>query len=237
MKLSKIFALFGLLIVSQMGTALAQNTTEQKLKAEMQKHVGDRAKVEAVRAAPVAGLYEVAIGKDVVYTDASARYLIQGEIIDLKSGANLTEQRISELNMIKWSDLPLADAIKVVRGDGSRQLAVFADPHCGYCKRLEKSLADLNNATIYTFLIPMLSAESHVRSKKIWCSADKAKAWTDWMVSAVAPTGKTDCATPLDRNIALGKKIGVTGTPAIFFTDGSRITGSVPLAQIEKKLK
>ena len=236
-KLSKLSVLFGFLIACHMGGAVAQGSTEQKVKVEMQKHIGDRAKVEGVRAAPVPGLYEVAIGKDVIYTDASARYLIQGEIVDLKSGTNLTEQRINELNLIKWSDLPLADAIKTVRGDGSRQLAVFADPHCGYCKRLEKTLADLNNATVYTFLIPMLSADSHTSSKKIWCSADKSKAWLDWMNNAIAPTGKTDCANPLERNVALGKKIGVTGTPAIFFTDGSRITGSVPLAQIEKKLK
>jgi thiol:disulfide interchange protein DsbC len=236
-KLSKLSVLFGFLIACHMGGAMAQSATEQKVKAEMQKQIGERAKVESVRPAPVAGLYEVAIGKDVVYTDASARYLIQGEIVDLKSGTNLTEQRINELNLIKWSDLPLADAIKTVKGDGSRQLAIFADPHCGYCKRLEKTLADLNNATVYTFLIPMLSADSHTSSKKIWCSADKSKAWSDWMHNAIAPTGKTDCTNPLERNIALGKKIGVTGTPAIFFTDGSRITGSVPLAQIEKKFK
>lgn len=236
-KLSKLSVLFGFLVACHTGGAMAQSATEQKVKAEMQKQIGERAKVESVRPAPVAGLYEVAIGKDVIYTDATARYLIQGEIVDLKSGTNLTEQRINELNLIKWSDLPLADAIKTVRGDGSRQLAVFADPHCGYCKRLEKTLADLNNATVYTFLIPMLSADSHTSSKKIWCSADKSKAWSDWMNNAIAPTGKADCTNPLERNIALGKKIGVTGTPAIFFTDGSRITGSVPLAQIEKKLK
>jgi len=217
--------------------AQAENAAEQKIKTEIQRQVGDRAKVSAVRPTPIKGLYEVSLGNDVVYTDVNAQYLVQGEIVDLKSGANLTEQRINELNKINWADLPLADAIKTVRGDGSRQLAVFADPHCGYCKRLEKTLADLNNATVYTFLIPMLSADSHTSSKKIWCSADKSKAWLDWMNNAIAPTGKTDCANPLERNVALGKKIGVTGTPAIFFTDGSRITGSVPLAQIEKKLK
>ena len=110
-KLSKLSVLFGFLVACHTGGAMAQSATEQKVKAEMQKQIGERAKVESVRPAPVAGLYEVAIGKDVIYTDASARYLIQGEIVDLKSGTNLTEQRINELNLIKWSDLPLADAI------------------------------------------------------------------------------------------------------------------------------
>jgi thiol:disulfide interchange protein DsbC len=217
--------------------AQAENAAEQKIKTEIQRQVGDRAKVTAVRPTPIKGLYEVSLGNDVVYTDANAQYLVQGEIVDLKSGANLTEQRINELNKINWADLPLADAIKVVKGNGSRQLAVFADPHCGYCKRLEKTFQEMNNVTIYTFLIPMLSADSKTTSLKIWCSADKGKAWSDWMLNAKQPQEKTDCPAPLERNVALAKKYGVTGTPAIFFTDGSRIAGSVPLAQIEKKLK
>jgi len=182
-------------------------------------------------------LYEVAIGNDVVYTDATARYLVQGEIIDLKTGANLTEQRSNDLNRIKWSDLPLNDAIKVVRGKGSRQIAVFADPNCGFCKKLEKSFQQLDNVTIYTFLVPLLSADSATKSKQIWCAADRNKAWNAWMLENQTPTGPGDCGTPLDRNTSLAKKLGVTGTPAMFFVDGSRIAGAVPLAQIEKKLK
>jgi thiol:disulfide interchange protein DsbC len=215
----------------------AQNATEQKVKIEVQKQLGDRAKVTAVRSTPISGLYEVAIGSDVVYADASARYLIQGEVIDLKTGINLTEQRSNDLNRIKWADLPLNDAIKVVRGKGTRQIAVFADPNCGFCKKLEKSFQQLDNVTIYTFLVPLLSQDSAVKSKQIWCSSDKVKSWNAWMLDNQSPSGQGDCATPLDRNTSLAKKLGVTGTPAMFFTDGSRISGAVPLASIEKKLK
>ena len=217
--------------------AQAQTLAEQKVKNEIQKQLGDRAKVTGVKSTPIKDLYEIAIGGDIVYADASGRYLIQGELIDLKSGTNLTEQRSNEINRIKWSDLPLNDAIKIVRGNGARQMAVFADPNCGFCKRLEKSFQDLNNVTIYNFLVPMLSADSLTKSQQIWCASDRAKVWTDWMVGGVAPSGKIDCANPLDRNTALAKKLGVTGTPAMFFVDGSRIAGAVPLAQIEKKLK
>ena len=217
--------------------AQAQTLAEQKVKNEIQKQLGDRAKVTGVKSTPIKDLYEIAIGGDIVYADASGRYLIQGELIDLKSGTNLTEQRSNEINRIKWSDLPLNDAIKIVRGNGARQMAVFADPNCGFCKRLEKSFQDLNNVTIYNFLVPMLSADSLTKSQQIWCASDRAKVWTDWMVGGVVPSGKTDCANPLDRNAALAKKLGVTGTPAMFFVDGSRIAGAVPLAQIEKKLK
>jgi thiol:disulfide interchange protein DsbC len=83
----------------------------------------------------------------------------------------------------------------------------------------------------------MLSADSLTKSQQIWCSSDKVKAWSDWMINNQAPTGKVDCGNPLDRNTALARKLGVTGTPAMFFTDGSRLNGAVPIAQIEKKLK
>jgi len=218
-------------------TSFAQSAAEQKLKIELQKQLGERAKINGVRSTPVTGLYEVSIGNDVVYADASARYLIQGELIDLKTGINLTEQRSNDLNRVKWSDLPLDDAIKVVNGNGKRQIAVFADPNCGFCKKLEKSFQQLENVTIYTFLVPLLSADSATKSKQIWCAFDRNKAWNAWMLENQTPTGKGDCATPLDRNTTLAKKLGVTGTPAMFFTDGTRIAGAVPLAQIEKKLK
>jgi thiol:disulfide interchange protein DsbC len=215
----------------------AQGKPEAKIKVEMQKQLGERAKIDTVRATPVAGLFEVTIGQEVVYTDASARYLIQGEVIDLKTGTNLTEQRSNDLNRIRWADLPLNDAIKVVRGKGTRQVAVFADPNCGFCKRLEKGFQQLDNVTIYTFLVPLLSADSATKSKQIWCAADRNKAWNAWMLENQAPTGKGDCGNPLDRNTALARKLGITGTPAMFFTDGSRVNGAVPMDQIEKKLK
>ncbi|MEO0048533.1 MAG: hypothetical protein RLZZ410_1492 [Pseudomonadota bacterium] len=232
--LSIIVALASLLNIS---IASAQNAAEQKVKIEVQKQLGDRAKVTAVRSTPINGLYEVAIGSDVVYADASARYLIQGEVIDLKTGINLTEQRSNDLNRIKWADLPLHDAIKVVRGKGTHQIAVFADPNCGFCKKLEKSFQQLDNVTIYTFLVPLLSQDSAVKSKQIWCSTDKVKSWNAWMLDNQSPSGQGDCSTPLERNTNLAKKLGVTGTPAMFFTDGSRISGAAPLASIEKKLK
>jgi thiol:disulfide interchange protein DsbC len=150
--------------------SFAQGAAEQKIKVELQKQLGERAKISSVRSTPVPGLYEIAIGNDVVYADASSRYLIQGELIDLKTGINLTEQRSHDLNRIKWSDLPLDDAIKVVNGNGKRQIAVFADPNCGFCKKLEKSFQQLENVTIYTFLVPLLSADSATKSKQIWCA-------------------------------------------------------------------
>ncbi len=215
------------------GSAHAQ--PEQQIKTEVQKKLGTNAKVKSVSPAPISGLYEVLVGNDIFYTDASAKYLIQGDIIELASGKNMTEQRQADLNRIKWSDLNPVNAIKNVRGNGSRQLAVFSDPNCGYCKRLEKSLQQLDNVTIYTYLIPILSSDSAQKSKQIWCSSDPYKAYIDWMINGIAPSGKGECSTPLDKNMAFAKTYGITGTPTLFFTDGSRFPGAVQIADIEKK--
>ena len=215
------------------GTAQAQ--ADQQIKTEIQKKLGTNAKVRSVTPAPVSGLYEVLVGNDIFYTDASAKYLIQGEIIELASGKNITEQRQADLNRIKWIDLNQANAFKTVRGNGIRQLAIFSDPNCGYCKRLEKSLQQLDNVTIYTYLIPILSADSIQKAKQIWCSADSNKTYMDWMINGVAPSGKTDCSNPLDKNLTYAKTYGITGTPTLFFTDGSRFPGAVQVTDIEKK--
>ena len=213
----------------------AQAQADQQIKTEIQKKLGTNAKVRSVTPAPVSGLYEVLVGNDIFYTDASAKYLIQGEIIELASGKNITEQRQADLNRIKWTDLNQANAFKTVRGNGTRQLAIFSDPNCGYCKRLEKSLQQLDNVTIYTYLIPILSADSIQKAKQIWCSTDPNKTYMDWMINGVAPSGKTDCSNPLDKNLTYAKTYGITGTPTLFFTDGSRFPGAVQVTDIEKK--
>ena len=215
------------------GPAHAQS--EQQIRTELQKKIGANTKIKSVSASPIPGIFEVLVGNDVFYTDAASKYVIQGEIIELASGKNITEQRQADLNRIKWSDLMPANAIKMVRGNGSRQVAIFSDPNCGYCKRLDKSLQQLDNVTIYTYLIPILSADSAQKSKQIWCAADPQKAYVDWMINGITPTGKGDCATPLDKNTAVAKNYGITGTPTLVFVDGSRFPGAVQISDIEKK--
>ena len=214
----------------------AQAQAEQQIKVDVQKKLGASVKVKSVSPVPVSGLYEVLVGNEIFYTDSAGKYLFQGEIIELATGKNITEQRQNDLNRIKWSDLNQSNAFKTVRGNGNRQLAIFSDPNCGYCKRLEKSLLQLDNVTIYTYLIPILSPDSAIKAKQIWCSADPSKSYIEWMVNGVSPTGKTDCATPLDKNLAFAKTNGITGTPTLFFTDGSRFPGAVQITDIEKKL-
>ncbi len=224
-----------LICVGLICSTSVQAQAEQQIKVDIQKKLGATVKVKSVHPAPISGLYEVLVGNDIFYTDASGKYLFQGEIIELATGKNITEQRQNDLNRIKWSDLNQSNAFKTVRGNGSRQLAIFSDPNCGYCKRLEKSLQQLDNITIYTYLIPILSPDSAQKAKQIWCSADPSKTYIDWMVNGVTPNGKSDCTTPLDKNLAFAKTYGITGTPTLFFIDGSRFPGAVQITDIEKK--
>ena len=232
---SSVALIVGLLCISFVTIKPVLAQTEQQIKAEIQKKLGSNAKVRSVTAAPVSGLYEILVGNEIFYTDSSGKYLIQGEIIELASGKNITEQRQADLNRIKWADLNQVNALKTVRGNGQRQLAIFSDPNCGYCKRLEKSLQQLDNVTIYTYLIPILSPDSAQKSKQIWCSTDPYKSYIDWMINGTVPAGKNDCNNPLDKNLAFAKAYGITGTPTLFFTDGSRFPGAVQVSDIEKK--
>ena len=233
--MNKLFSTLALTCSLLLSTGIVSAQSEQQIRSDLQKKIGSNTKIKSVSLSPIPGIYEVLVGNDVLYTDANSKYLIQGEIIELATGKNITEQKQADLNRIKWSELNPANALKVVRGNGSRQLAIFSDPNCGYCKRLEKSLQQLDNVTIYTYLIPILSPDSTQKSKQIWCSADAQKTYIDWMINGVTPNGKSDCVTPLDKNLALAKTYGITGTPTLFFIDGSRFPGAVQITDIEKK--
>ncbi|RZI72512.1 MAG: DsbC family protein, partial [Variovorax sp.] len=156
----------------------------------------------------------------------------------VKARKNLTEARVEKLSEVAFDKLPLADAFKIVRGNGKRKLAVFEDPNCGYCKHFERDMKNVDNVTVYLFLYPVLGPDSNVKSRNIWCSKDRAKSWNDWMTAEVKPeTAAASCdAAALDRNIAFGRRYNITGTPTLIFADGTRTPGAIPAAQVEKQL-
>jgi thiol:disulfide interchange protein DsbC len=215
----------------------AEPTTEAKIKKVLEPRLGEGAKIESVIATPYGGLYEVRAGGDIIYTDKNGEYIIVGQIYNAKTTANLTKERLDEINKIKFSDLPLQHALKLVKGDGKRVIAIFEDPNCGYCKQFRKTtLQQADNITVYTFMLNILSEDSAEKSKNIWCSADRNKAWDEWMVeNKLAPKAPANCVNPNEAISALGRKLKVNGTPAIFFADGTRLAGAVDLATLEAK--
>jgi thiol:disulfide interchange protein DsbC len=196
--------------------------------------------VDSIKKTQYGGLYEVFIGGQIVYTDEKFTFLIaEGRLIDAKTKRNVTGERMEELTRVDFSKLPLDKAIKVVRGNGSRKLVVFSDPDCPFCKRLEqKELAGITDITVYTFLFPLdkLHPDAANKSKAIWCSADRAKSWMDWVLNNKLVKGSTSCENPVESLAALGKNLGVTSTPTLIFADGKRMLGAYPAAEIEKAL-
>ena len=194
--------------------------------------------IDEVTPTAMPGLYEVRTGMDVFYTDADGNWLIDGSLVDTRSGKNLTQERINKLTAVAFKDLPMHNAFTIVRGNGKRQLAVFEDPNCPYCKRFEQDLQKINDITVHVFLIPILSHDSVVKSHQIWCSKDQGKVWQDWMVHNVTPMGSADCdVSALQANLDFARKYRIDSTPTLVFADGTRVAGALPQQQIEQRLK
>lgn len=195
-----------------------------------------RVQVGQITKTPYGGLYEVVVNGQIIYTDEKFSFLIvDGGLIDTRTKKDVTKERMADLMRIDFAALPLNQAVKVVKGKGTRKIAVFSDPDCPYCKRLEQQeLVKLDDVTIYTFLYPLeqLHPDAARKSRLIWCASNRAKAWQDWVLSGQLPKNTGDCETPLAKLDELGKKLGVNSTPTIFLSDGRRIQGAYPADEL-----
>ncbi len=193
--------------------------------------------IDEITRSPVPGLWEVRLGSQVIYSDAQGSFVIEGEIIDTAQHANITQARIDKLTAVDFAKLPLKDAVVWKQGTGARKLVVFADPNCGYCKKLERDLVNVPDITVFTFMIPILGGDSPEKARDIWCSKDNGKVWRSWMINGAPPPAATaQCDTAaLSRNLALGQKHGVTGTPSLVFENSERVPGILSAEDLEKK--
>lgn len=191
-----------------------------------------------VRPSPIPSLYEVFTGTAIMYSAKAGDYLISGSLIDTRSKANLTQARVHERNAVDFSTLPLDLAIKVVKGSGARKMAVFTDPDCPFCRRLEEELKSVNDVTMYVFLFPLTAIHPNAerRAKAIWCSDDRAQAWSQWMLEKKDPVAASCSADPVADLLELGKKLNVSGTPTLYFENGSRASGAMKAADLEARL-
>jgi thiol:disulfide interchange protein DsbC len=209
--------------------------------ATIRKNIGERVpnfpKIDEVTKTAIPGLYELRVGTDILYTDEEGNYVIEGQMIDTKTRANLTEQRIAKLTAIDFKTLSLKDAMVWKQGTGERKLVVFADPNCGYCKKFERDLQSVKDVTVYTFLYPILGGDSPEKSKQIWCAKDNIKVWRDWMIKGTPIAESPACDTSaLQRNLALGRKHRINGTPGLVYEDGKMQPGAVGAEAVERQL-
>lgn len=217
---------------------LAGTPDEERIKKIVEPRMGANVKVDSVTKTPYGGLYEVRTGGDIFYTDETGRYIFVGKVVDLTTLKDLTRERQDEIAGIRsFSELPLDLAIKTVKGNGQRVMAVFEDPNCPYCKKLHAALKDVDNVTVYTFLLNILSDDSMAKGRDIWCASDRARAWSAWMDDGkVAPHAPAACAAPGEQVIALAHKLHVMGTPTIYFYDGTRTITGFDVATLNARL-
>jgi thiol:disulfide interchange protein DsbC len=232
--LRHIVSKFALLLALVSATACAD---ESSVKKELNNKFPDMP-VQSVKKAPIKGLYEVVAGQQVFYVDEKVDYVVLGNLIDTKTQRNLTAERRDALMRVNFASLPFDDAIKIVKGKGERKLAVFEDPDCPYCRKVEADLAKIDNLTIYVFLLPLdqLHPEASLKARKVWCAPDRAKAWVDAMSTGTLPDNKGDCANPVARTGELAQKLRIQGTPALVFESGRLVPGAIPQAKIEELL-
>lgn len=200
-------------------------------------------RIDGVQPAPLAGLFEVRFvtqdGPQIIYTDALANFfVVDGSIVEAKSGRNLTDERLRKLSAIEFSALPLDLALKVQRGNGKRVLAMFTDPYCPYCRRLEQSLLQIDDITIYVFMFPVIRPDLADHSRAVWCAPDRVKTWLELAAAETpkVPPGGANCANPVDKVLELGRSLRIRGTPTLFFANGERAGGGMQLGQLRAKL-
>jgi thiol:disulfide interchange protein DsbC len=233
----KQYILAALMTMSVSGIGMADEASLKKaIEAAYPKF-----KVDSVTKTPYPGLYEVFMGGQIVYTDEKLNFLIaEGRLVDPNTKKDITGERLEELTKIDFNSLPLNQAIKVVKGKGTRKLVVFSDVDCPFCKRLEQNeLANIEDVTVYTFLYPIesLHPDAANKSKSIWCAPNRVKAWNDWIFNNQLPTTTAKCDVPLERVGEMARKYGVTSTPTLFFADGKRMLGAQPHKEIERYLQ
>lgn len=213
-----------------------KKTVQQKLS---QSADGQGIVITSVRATPYAGLFEI-VTEDhkLVYVDERAGYLFTGHIFEMKGLKDLTAERLEEITSIQFDSLPLDLAIKQVKGNGKRKIAVFSDSDCPYCKKLVQNMASVTDITVYTFLYPIQALHPNAldHSKRIWCAADRAKAWDDYWAKNSLPETRNCDTSALDKVKSLGSKLGIEATPTLIFANGHVVPGAIPSDEIEKGL-
>lgn len=215
-------------------SACAAHAGETEIRQSLQSKFPNIGKLEHVVKTPYSGLYEVVVGEQLLYTDELGQYLFDGSIIEVKTRTDLSDQRRHQLFAIDFDKLPLELAVKKVKGNGHRKLAYFTDPNCGYCKKLEKELAKVNDVTLYLFMYPIFPGSDEI-VRNVRCAKDPVKAWDDLMQKGIAPAA-SNCRVPTEKVIALGKKLKVDGTPNLIFGDGTQVPGYLPAEELEKHL-
>jgi len=236
----RVFSLLALTILA-FSTGCQADSHQDSAKVEKTiraniSQLSPKLKVDAIQPLnAIPGLYEIRSGNNIFYTDASGEHLISGHIFSTKNHKDLTAARLEDINRVDWNKLPLKNA--VVSGDpNGTPVAIFTDPECPYCRRLEQELPRVKGVKVYTFLFPLVQIHPDARAmaEAIWCSKNQHKTLQDIMVNGT-PLNRIKsniCKTPIDDNLKLAASLGITGTPTLIAHDGRKHAGVMPADQL-----
>lgn len=221
------------LLAGSLGSVQAQDITSDNLLTRLQSKY-PKTRFTAVNASPLAGIYEVVMGKNIAYTDAKGDFFLFGHVMDMANQRDITADRKKTLQRIDFNALPADSAITYVQGNGRRQMAVFSDPDCPYCRQLEVELAKLDNVTIHLYPYPLdgLHPDAMKKAVSVWCSKERAKAWRELLIHHIQPAGGV-CDNPVAMNRQLAEKLGIFGTPTIISADGRQTSGALKASELD----
>lgn len=226
----------GLMTVAIAGSPSTSGADTEAIKSTLTARF-PKLQIVDVQPAPMPALYEVYTGREIYYTDKAGDFVIRGTLIDARTQEDLTSTRVDDRNHIDFNSLPFDRAIKIVKGNGSRKLAIFTDPDCLYCRKFEEELKSVSDVTTYVFLFPLKihpNADRH--AKDIWCTNDKAGAWTAYMLEKKEPAAGTCTTDPIAEIARLATKLNISGTPTMYFATGERNTGGMSAEELRVKL-
>ncbi len=240
MPVSRPALLFAALLITLSGAlAAAEKEPTAVIRETLQERFKDIEIID-VKPSPIPGVYEVFTGDSIAYSDATGNYVFVGSLLDTRTRTNLTDERVNQRNAVAFDTLPLGQAIKVVKGNGQRRVVVFSDPDCPYCKQLERTLAGVNDTTVYVLLYPITSLHPDAANKAhaIWCAKDRVSTWVSWMREQQAPKAvSAPCKDdPVQALQTLGKKLRISSTPTLMFPSGKRLSGALAAAELEPLL-
>jgi thiol:disulfide interchange protein DsbC len=237
-----MFRLSGLaaaLLIAACGASNAFADADPRL--ELLKVLPAGSKLEDLRPSPIPGIYQFVQGAEVSYLTADGKFFIDGNVYDMKSRANLTEELRAHARMALVGAVPESEMLIFSPPNPRYTITVFTDVDCAYCRKLHSDMAELNRLGIrvrYLFY-PRTgpNTESWHKAEVVWCSPNRNDAMTRAKAGATLDLNKTCGATPVKREYDLGQAVGVRGTPAILTDSGEFIAGYMPPRELLEQIK
>ncbi len=212
---------------------LADTSVEQRLRSVLGEALPG-IEIASIRPAPLKGMHEVVLGGEVIYVSDDGRFILKGDLMDLKDKRNISDERRAQARITGLKAVPPNTMIEFAPPDTQHVLYVYTDVDCGYCRKFHQEVGTLNAAGIAVRYLAFpragVGSESFKKSESVWCATDRNAALTEAKAGKSVPAAT--CDNPVKTHYELGTRMGVRGTPALISEDGQELGGYVPAEQL-----